>query len=64
VSEWHETPISSEEELVDRVAVLANGMKFTWSDSDRDEMRVTARIIIDNVRRDFVSLTCPEKKTA
>lgn len=50
-AEWYDIPITDEAELVDRVACLGNGMKFSWSDQDREEMRTTAKIIIDNVVR-------------
>lgn len=53
MSEWYDEAVGSEEDLVDRVASLANGMKFSWSAKDKAEMRNTARIIIDNVRRPF-----------
>lgn len=36
--------------LVDRVALLADGSKFTWSEKDRDEMREKSRRIIREVR--------------
>ena len=39
--------------LVDRVALLADGSKFTWSEKDRDEMREKARQIIREVRDHF-----------
>jgi hypothetical protein len=51
VAQWYDEAVSSENELIDRVAVLGNGMKFSWSEPDKAEMRDTARIIIENVRR-------------
>ena len=48
---WWEEEVNSEDELIDRVACLGNGAKFTWSDKDAEEMRGIARNIIANVRR-------------
>lgn len=48
--EWFDEPVLTEEELVDRVACLGNGSKFTWSEQDKQEMRATARKIIEIVR--------------
>jgi hypothetical protein len=33
-------------DLVDEIACMANGAKFTWSDPDKQEMRETAEKII------------------
>lgn len=43
-------PVVTEADLVDEVAGTANGAKFTWSDRDKEDMRLTARSIIDKVR--------------
>lgn len=48
---WYDDTPSSEAALVDRIACLANPCKYTWSDSDREEMQETARIILSNVQR-------------
>lgn len=44
--------VLEDRELVDKVACMANGAKFTWSERDAEEMRLTAREIIDLVRSD------------
>lgn len=49
--EWYDTAVATEDELIDRVASLGNGAKFSWSEQDKTEMRATARLIIQNVRR-------------